>query len=166
MRKLTLAVFLITIFAMALTGCGGAKVTEKVEVQPPRPATEIDEQLFDAVNAGDLDGVKASLKAEAYVTAQAYKGVTPLHVAAYSGYTEIAAFLLDQGADVNAQDDEGSTPLLDAAYGGHTETAALLLDRGADVNARNKYGMTPLSMAVDLHRTETQELLRQHGGVE
>ena len=39
----------------------------------------------------------------------------PLHLAAVSGYQEIASYLIENGADVNLQDHEGDTPL-DSAY--------------------------------------------------
>lgn len=38
-------------------------------------------------------------------------GMTPLHRAAYTANTGLAAFLLEQGADIDARDNNGNTPL-------------------------------------------------------
>ena len=46
-------------------------------------------------------------------------------------HLEVAALLLDRGADIEAQDDDGWTPLDWAAAEGHLETVDLLRERGA-----------------------------------
>ncbi len=59
-------------------------------------------------------------------------GVSYLHLLALQGNTELAAIMMDYGADVNAVDDEYcTTPLGWAAKYGQAEMAALLLERGA-----------------------------------
>ena len=71
---------------------------------------------------------------------------TPLHWAAGHGLTDIAARLIENGADVNAVDEFGRTPLHEAV--GYTDTAGLLIDSGADVDAADVFGRTPLHMAL------------------
>jgi ankyrin repeat protein len=56
---------------------------------------------------------------------------TPLHYAAYGGYTEIAAALISRGADVNAKDLWGRTPLQCARMQNKSDVVALLLEHGA-----------------------------------
>jgi ankyrin repeat protein len=60
-------------------------------------------------------------------------GVTPLHLAAWSGTAEIATLLLDKGADVNAREAEWEqTPLIFAAAQNRLDVVRVLLARGAD----------------------------------
>lgn len=69
---------------------------------------------------------------------------TALHCAALWGREEIAALLIDSGANVNALTDRMSTPLHDAAGMGHVKLAKLLLEHGANPDARDATGKTPL----------------------
>jgi ankyrin repeat protein len=71
------------------------------------------------------------------------RGQTCLHRAAERSRTQMAALLIDKGADVSAVDLRGETPLHLAMAYGHTEMAALLVERGADPEARNTQGYTP-----------------------
>ncbi|HYF61781.1 MAG TPA: sigma-70 family RNA polymerase sigma factor [Herpetosiphonaceae bacterium] len=75
-------------------------------------------------------------------------GFTALHRAAGDGAAELAALLLQAGADVNARSNFGETPLHSAVSANHPEAAALLLSRGADPNAALPIGLTPLHWAV------------------
>ena len=53
------------------------------------------------------------------MNAKTSKGLTPLDVAAESGYKDFAELLIAKGADVNVKDDTGGTPLHYAAYLGY-----------------------------------------------
>ena len=58
-------------------------------------------------------------------------GVTPLHLAAELGNSQICIHLLEEGrAQVNACDQYGVTPLLYAAYQGHKNMAKILFSHG------------------------------------
>ncbi|KAM7194367.1 hypothetical protein V8F33_007255 [Rhypophila sp. PSN 637] len=59
-------------------------------------------------------------------------GLTPLHIAAENGETEIARELIQLGSSVDAVDRFGRTALHIAARYGKTETLDMLLDQGAD----------------------------------
>jgi ankyrin repeat protein len=61
--------------------------------------------------------VKALIQAGAEVNKsdEAYH-VTPLHVAALNGRKDVAALLLEEGADIDKQDIDGDTPLKFASY--------------------------------------------------
>jgi ankyrin repeat protein len=76
------------------------------------------------------------------------RGVTPLHVAAEAGGTEVARLLLKKGADVNARDEEGRTPLRVACERHHADVVKLLVHAGADVDAKDDVGQTPLCQAI------------------
>lgn len=81
-------------------------------------------------------------------------GRTLLHLAAQDGNLEVAAWLLDRGADPNAGNDceapcaeRGQTPLHDALSFKDDEMSMLLLDRGASVNQAAANGRTALHEA-------------------
>jgi len=99
-----------------------------------------------------------------------------LYEAASSGFTDIAALLIDNGANVDAQYimDLGSchhTETLDglsilevAVKMGHLETVRLLLENGADDNITDWDGNSLLEIAEKWKRKEIAALLRTHGG--
>ena len=87
-------------------------------------------------------------------------GISPLFVAALTGYTDITLALLAKGAHVNAKDPRaGMTALMVAASTGHTDAVKSLLAAGADANASNKNDETALIMAANLGRITTVEAL-------
>ena len=63
------------------------------------------------------------------------------------GKKEVAALLIDKGADVNDKIAMGFTALHNAAGNGYYEIVELLIEKGADVNDKNDSGITPLDMA-------------------
>jgi len=78
-------------------------------------------------------------------------GLSPLHLAARQGYTEVANALIDAGADVNQRTTgDQSTPLVIAIVNGRFDLAKQLLDRGADPNIpQANNGVTPLYAALN-----------------
>jgi len=64
--------------------------------------------------------------------------------ASQNGFTDLAKWALDKGADINYQDRNGSTPIYYAAKHGYLETVKFLLDNGADMELENKEGYTAL----------------------
>ena len=68
--------------------------------------------MLTAVQTGDLAEVGRLLAENpSLATSTDENGATPLHLAALGGHREIAAALIDAGADVNARDGEfGATP--------------------------------------------------------
>ena len=80
------------------------------------------------------------------------KPFKPLHLAALYESADVAALLLERGAEVDAEDD-GWTPLhyalLDGVGRPEFRVANLLLEHGADVNAATSVmGWTPLHLAA------------------
>ena len=112
--------------------------------------------LHEAVNANDIEKVKALLSNGADVNARNKMGDTPLHVAA----TEL---LLAKGADVNGKSEDGMTPMHAAAASNSEDVAELLLAKGANVNAKSNTGMTPLHLAAMYNARDVAELLLANG---
>jgi len=89
--------------------------------------------LHVAAELGDVEMVKRLAQAEpAGVLARDESRATALHLAAAAGQREIAAALLDAGADVNARAACGETPLRLALHRSAAETVALLRSRNGD----------------------------------
>src|SRR5262249_53110159 len=70
-----------------------------------------------------------------------------VHMGARRGNVEVAAALLDCGANIEARDSLGETPLRRAVNCNKIDVAALLLARGADRHSRGSKGLTPLTAA-------------------
>ncbi len=75
-------------------------------------------------------------------------GFRALHWAAWSGRADLAALLLDQGANPGDRDSLGATPLHHAAGRGRQDVLALLIERGAYVRARDNDRRAPLHWAA------------------
>lgn len=75
-------------------------------------------------------------------------GITPLMIAASSGYTDVMRILLDAGAAVNRQDAHGDTALMAAVRIGSPEAVKLLLARTAEANTKDDAGRTALIWAA------------------
>jgi len=69
------------------------------------------------------------------------QSVTPLHAAAERGRAEIAALLLEAGAELEAETTWGMTPLEWAANMGRREVAEVLLAHGARLNLWSSAGL-------------------------
>ncbi|CAM9165715.1 unnamed protein product, partial [Laminaria digitata] len=67
---------------------------------------------------------------------------TPLHRAAKEGHKQVAAALLDSGAEINAQGDNNWTPLHCSSFHGKLEIVEMLLNHGADQGAKDVRGRT------------------------
>jgi hypothetical protein len=83
-----------------------------------------------------------------------YRGDTALHMAAAAFRRDIAALLVEHGADCRAKNRRGAEPLHYAADANRwnpvaqAETIASLIAAGADPNAVDKSGVAPLHRAV------------------
>jgi len=75
---------------------------------------------------------------------------------------EVAAWLVEQGADLSATDTWGNTPLHSRASSRRT-SIRVLLSLGADLNARNNRRETPLHSAALSHNPGSAHLLIENG---
>jgi ankyrin repeat protein len=105
--------------------------------------------LHAASASGNPQVVELVISSNIDVNAKAKDGVTPLRLAAQANdITDIAASLINHGADVNIPDQDGRTALNWAVTMHHTKTVELLLQHGADVNIVDNLGMTALHWAI------------------
>ncbi|KAL0371964.1 UNVERIFIED_CONTAM: hypothetical protein Scaly_0878000 [Sesamum calycinum] len=116
------------------------------------------EELHAAARSGDLKAVQAICSANPLaVNSRDRHSRTPLHLAAWSGHSEVVYYLCKNKADVGAaaMDDmssnrKGMTALHYAAQGSNLELVKYLLKKGANKDLKNKAGNT----AVDLASSE------------
>ncbi|HLZ32161.1 MAG TPA: ankyrin repeat domain-containing protein [Chloroflexota bacterium] len=87
------------------------------------------------------------------------KRCTALHMAARRDNVEVAAALLDNGAELEARDSLGETPLRRAVNCNKTAVARLLLARGSDLQSKGSKGLDPLLAA---RTTAMRQLLQSH----
>lgn len=78
-------------------------------------------------------------------------GRTPLHWAAYRGYSDTIRLLLFRDACQGKQDKEGCTPLHWAAMRGNMEACVVLLRAGTEqeLSVKDNTGLTPVQIAYD-----------------
>ncbi len=88
------------------------------------------------------------LEAGADVNEANDRGWTPLHAAAYSNQSEVAALLIHHGAALDAEaHGAGGTPLIAALFWGHRETADLIAGHGVSPkNLRAAAGLGNLEL--------------------
>lgn len=167
MKTLTMAMTLV--LGVSVSGAAfAAKETTKapktgaLAVQAPKsPASK----LIAAAKKGKLDAVKKQLKKGIKVdaTTDEVDAYTALGWAAYYGHTDVAAYLIENGASIDVQNHSGYTPLMAAAQTGHNKLVRFLLEKGANPNIATKNGDTALIYASMFGNAETVKALLEKG---
>ena len=138
---------------LALLLCGTAPIARVLE-----------SRVADAAMQQDAAAVDALLRQGADVNAAQGDGMTALHWAAEHGDQELAARLLDAGADPGAGTRIGQhRPLHLAAKGGHPGVLRLLVDAKADVSALTTTGAAPLHFAAASGSSDAVTILLDAG---
>jgi ankyrin repeat protein len=128
--------------------------------------SELDAAFMQAVVAGDLAKVKASLDAGASVHAHGDDNLTAILFATDHGLTDLAAVLLQAGALPDGPAPNGATPLMLAAGRHNVALARLLLEAGADPDffpRGSKDRATPLMFAAFNGAADVAALLVNSG---
>uniref|UniRef100_A0A0G4HUG0 Uncharacterized protein n=1 Tax=Chromera velia CCMP2878 TaxID=1169474 RepID=A0A0G4HUG0_9ALVE len=156
----------------------GAEVDALVEVRVEEESGGGGEQqtiqetaLMRAVAFGSMEATEILVKAGAGLEIRREgegerKGERAIHIACDRGETEIAEFLVCNGAGVDAPTDVGVTPLYYACQNGLTDLVRFLLKRGANANVHVQFtvdGKTPISRAVRNGHKDVAELLLDYG---
>uniref|UniRef100_A0A8D0DCT7 Death-associated protein kinase 1 n=1 Tax=Sander lucioperca TaxID=283035 RepID=A0A8D0DCT7_SANLU len=87
---------------------------------------------------------------------------TPLHCAAWHGYSPVARALCHAGCHVDAKNREGESPLLTASARGFVDIVECLVEHKADLEATDKDGHTALHLAVRRCQVEVVRCLLRH----
>lgn len=113
-----------------------------------------------AAAAGDDDpaGVRLLLKHKAGVNAVGRFGRSALHAAALSGNAEVAAALIEAGANLDVRDERGIAPLHEAARAGADSVIAQLVAAGADPRVEDDAGSNALNIACRSRRSTVATL--------
>jgi len=88
-----------------------------------------------------------------------FRGMTPLHMAAWNGSAKVVDALITASANVNMADYRGTTPLHMAVYTGYAPVVDALIAGGANVNMEDYKGDTPLHMARFTHNATVIDAL-------
>jgi len=146
-----------------------------------QPVAKSQEQLFEAIRAGDASRVSELLElAPGLAGAKGPDGASAVLMAIYCGHPEMVRLFEDRGVELNVFEacaagrrervaelidstpalirgysDDGYPALGLAVFFGHDDIAGMLIESGADVNAvaRNSHRVTPLHAAAARHNT-------------
>jgi len=120
------------------------------------------QDIHAAAEAGDVARVSELLASEPdLVGGKNENGLTPMHLAARRGHTEVVQLLLDNGAALEETDNRGFTALLYAASSGNLDLVRLLVERGAVVDV---VVPMPQTREVD-RRTNTETITKEDQGI-
>ncbi len=119
--------------------------------------------LVDAADAGQVNEVRALLKARHPVDGRGDFNTTALMRAAYRGNVEIAQMLINSGANIGMTDRGGATALHIAARSGNEAIAKMLIKYGAQLEVRDNEGWTPLMRSVLSRKPKITTLLVDSG---
>jgi len=123
---------------------------------PPKKQKELD--FFDAAEVGHILTLQRLLK----VVSPNIKGLwdrTPLMWACFTGQTQAAVLLLDNGAQIDLQDDSGWSCLHWACNNGHIATVNALLKYKPNVNLKSSSGTTPIQLTK---KEQIKQLITAH----
>jgi len=102
--------------------------------------------LFNAARDGDLEKVKQLVHEGTPINLQVSSsfGWTPLIGSIYQNKTNVARYLIQEGADVNLPDVNGRTPLMWVVSFGDDDISLAkdLIAHGANLFTKDKYGFT------------------------
>lgn len=123
------------------------------------------EKLFKAIFEHNLEAVKQIIekdKSQVNYVRQINESffIPVLMQAVMNNETEIAKYLIENGADVNKVDGFKMSSLMLAANNQNVELVKLLLKKGADKNATDANGMTALKAAEEVENKEIIEILK------
>ena len=122
-----------------------------------------DLRLAQAAQAQDKAAVRSLVAQKVGLNSRQPDGTTALHWAAHWDDAEMAAMLIQAGADVNAANEAGASPLWLASSNGSSEMVEKLLKAGANPNVALHLGETPLQAAAGAGSTDVVKLLLAAG---
>lgn len=108
----------------------------------------LEDRLRQAIDHGDLEGVKSLIAKGVDINAKDKHGLTPLHWAVTCNTPEILVLLINSGCDINAHNEKmDMTPLCLAAHNGAVGIVSLLIEHGARTDITDAENDTPYEIA-------------------
>lgn len=107
-----------------------------------------DQELANAVLAGDVERVRFIAAAGGGVDKLDAMGAAPLHLAAKARNIGVVTALLDLKASIDLRDGDGRTALVHSIMRDDEATVRLLAARGADLARKDEQGISPLALAI------------------
>ena len=139
--KKSVCILLALLLVASLSSCADA-----AELKP-----DADEMLYRGVEAGDISSVMDSVAAGANIDKLKRGRIVSINMVEFAtdlGYTHIAEWLINNGADVNYKTSiMGETLLMNIAAAGDYDLCRLLLEKGADIGAKDRLSDTALEYA-------------------
>jgi len=133
------AVLVFFLSLTALAGCASQQSSNS-EAGVPTSSANLEQQMMDAIDAGDPNAVQAildqGLSPDAPIGGLADDPQLPLHLAAKVDQADVIVVLIDADATVDATSG-GLTPLMLAASSAGAETVEALVQGGADMDIIN-----------------------------
>jgi hypothetical protein len=112
-----------------------------------------DERLIEAADEKDMRTVLKLIGRGANVRATDKWRWTPLHMAAYGGYPDIARLLIAHGAELDARTVDGETPLKLAERNGHAAVVQLIEE---EVESRKMKELEQQALDLKMDRLELE----------
>ena len=133
----------------------------KISMRKPEEGADRDDKgIFDCIRKGELGLVKRILMDDpTLIDIPGLDGITPLIYSAFYGQTEIAQYLIDNGANIESTDAQENTPLITAAAAGELDMVTLLLANRANKEAANIIKRTPLIEAITNNHDDVAHFL-------
>lgn len=122
-------------------------------------ASESVPAVVDAAQRGDLEAMRALIRAKADVNKPSADGTTALHWAVRRNNLELVDMLITAGASVKATNRYGIPPLTFAAENGSARAVDALLTAGADPNTTTGAGEPVLMTAARTGNVDTLQRL-------
>lgn len=146
------------------------QTTIKAQVAEASAQNNVNEELFEAVDAGNLEKVQELIEANpTLLNTKDKNGNTPLIRACFNKITfvkqpAIAKYLIEKGADINIENNQ-RTALYLACAGREADydLARQIISAGANVNVQGYNGITPLHMAALYLDLKLAKLLIENG---
>jgi ankyrin repeat protein len=147
MKELNIKILTLAAALYVMSAC-----SHSVETKEMAEASPCMRYLF----AQDLESIKAN--SSECVNYRTEEGLTLLMMAASKGYTDIAQYLIDNGANVNSLNSIKQNALHFAVVHQKTEMVKLLVEHDTEIKPNN-FGITSLMMAIQLGTFEMVEML-------
>jgi ankyrin repeat protein len=147
MKELNIKILTLAAALYVMSAC-----SHSVETKEMAEASPCMRYLF----AQDLESIKAN--SSECVNYRTEEGLTLLMMAASKGYTDIAQYLIDNGANVNSLNSIKQNALHFAVVHQKTKIVKLLVEHDTEIKPNN-FGITSLMMAIQLGTFEMVEML-------